>query len=87
MEAFCQYAVAASKEALEDAGIDMEKEDPYRVGCSIGSGVERKHNGGNLVCRLVERRVAYEWATHKVVIDLPPATQLMKRLLGRGYTY
>ena len=39
MEAFCQYAVAASKEALEDAGIDMEKEDPYRVGCSIGSGI------------------------------------------------
>ena len=32
MELFSQYAVAASKEALEDAGIDMEKEDPYRVG-------------------------------------------------------
>ena len=32
MEPFSQYAVAATKEALEDAGIDMEKEDPYRVG-------------------------------------------------------
>lgn len=39
MEKFCQYAIAASKEAMEDAGLDMEKEDPYRVGCSIGSGV------------------------------------------------
>lgn len=39
MEPFSQYAVAATKEALEDAGIDMEKEDPYRVGCSIGSGI------------------------------------------------
>ncbi|MBQ2802159.1 MAG: beta-ketoacyl-ACP synthase II [Lachnospiraceae bacterium] len=39
MEAFCQYAVAAAKEALEDAKIDMEQEDPYRVGCSIGSGI------------------------------------------------
>lgn len=49
MEQFCQFAVAASKEALEDAGIDMEKEDAFRVGCSIGNGVgslqamEREH--------------------------------------------
>ena len=39
MEKFSQYAVAASKEAFVQAGIDMEKEDPYRVGCVIGSGV------------------------------------------------
>lgn len=39
MELFSQYAVAASKEALEDAGLDMEKEDPYRVGVSVGSGI------------------------------------------------
>ena len=38
MEPFSQYAVAATKEALEDAGIDMEKEDPYRVGVAVGSG-------------------------------------------------
>lgn len=38
MELFSQYAVAAAKEAIEDAGLDMEKEDPYRVGVSIGSG-------------------------------------------------
>lgn len=39
MEPFSQYAVAATKQAMEDAGIDMEKEDPYRVGCAIGSGI------------------------------------------------
>lgn len=38
MELFCQYAVAAAGEAIRDAGLDMEKEDPWRVGCSIGSG-------------------------------------------------
>lgn len=49
MELFCQYAVAAAKEALEQSGILMEQEDPYRVGCAIGSGVgslqsmEREH--------------------------------------------
>lgn len=39
MELFSQYAVAAAKEALEQSGIDMEKEDPYRVGVSVGSGI------------------------------------------------
>ena len=39
MEPFSQYAVAAAKEAIEQAGLDMSKEDPYRVGCSIGSGI------------------------------------------------
>lgn len=39
MEPFSQYAVAAAKEAMEDSGIDMEKEDPYRVGCAVGSGI------------------------------------------------
>ena len=39
MEPFSQYAVAAAKEAMEQAGLDMSKEDPYRVGCSIGSGI------------------------------------------------
>ncbi len=49
MEPFCQFAVAAAKEAIEDAGLDMTKEDPYRAGCAVGSGIgslqamEREH--------------------------------------------
>ncbi|MCD8371617.1 MAG: beta-ketoacyl-ACP synthase II [Clostridiales bacterium] len=39
MERFCQYAVAAAKEAIEDAGLDLEAEDPWRVGTSVGSGI------------------------------------------------
>ena len=39
MERFSQLAVAASKQALEDAGIDMEKEDSYRVGVCVSSGI------------------------------------------------
>ena len=38
MELFSQYAVVAAKEAIEQAGLDMEKEDPYRVGTAVGSG-------------------------------------------------
>lgn len=49
MEQFSQFAVAAAGEAIRDAGLDMEKEDPYRVGCAVGSGIgslqamEREH--------------------------------------------
>ncbi|MBP5282863.1 MAG: beta-ketoacyl-ACP synthase II [Lachnospiraceae bacterium] len=55
MELFAQYAVAAAHDAMEDAKLSMEKEDAYRVGCVIGSGVgslqalEREHS------RLVEK--------------------------------
>lgn len=39
MEPFSQYAVAAAKEAFEDAGLDMSQEDPFRAGVIIGSGI------------------------------------------------
>ena len=39
MDPFCQYAVTAAKEAFEDAGLDMEKEDSFRVGVIVGSGI------------------------------------------------
>lgn len=50
MELFCQYAVAAAGEALKDSGLNLEKEDPFRVGVSVGSGIgslqtlEREHS-------------------------------------------
>lgn len=55
MELFCQFAAVAAGEAMRDAGLDMEKEDPWRAGCAIGSGIgslqamEREHE------RLVEK--------------------------------
>lgn len=44
MEVFSQYAVVAAKEAMEDAGLDMEKEDSFCVGCAVGCGI------GSLQC-------------------------------------
>lgn len=50
MELFSQFAVVAAKEAMEDSGLNMEKEDAYRVGTSISSGIgslqamEREHS-------------------------------------------
>ena len=39
MDRFGQFAVAASVQAVKDAGIDYSKEDPFRCGVVIGSGI------------------------------------------------
>ncbi len=39
MEVFSQYAVAAAREAMEDSGLIMDREDPFRAGVIVGSGI------------------------------------------------
>lgn len=39
MDRFCQYALAAAKEAIEDSGLDMENMNKERLGVLIGSGI------------------------------------------------
>ena len=55
MEQFCQFAVAATKQALEDAKVDMAAEDPYRVGVSVGSGIGSLQAMEREVGRLTEK--------------------------------
>lgn len=50
MDRFTQLAMVAAGEAFADSGIDMEEEDPWRVGVITGSGIggintlEEQHN-------------------------------------------
>jgi 3-oxoacyl-[acyl-carrier-protein] synthase II len=39
MDRFTQFAIAAAKMALDDSGMDMEKEDKSRIGSYVGSGI------------------------------------------------
>lgn len=39
MDVYTQYACAAAKEAFEDSALDMEKENPDRIGCIVSSGI------------------------------------------------
>ena len=55
MEAFCHFAVVAAGEALADSGLDMEKEDPFMVGVSIGSGIGSMQATERENARLVEK--------------------------------
>lgn len=60
MEPFSQYAVAAAKQAIDDSGLDIEKEDPYMVGCAIGSGI------GSLQAMERETQKLYENGPNRV---------------------
>ena len=55
MELFSRYAVAASREVFGAAGLDMEKEDPFRVGVSIGSGIGALQVAESGMTRLLEK--------------------------------
>ena len=68
MEPFSQYAVAAAKQAIDDSGLDIEKEDPYMVGCAIGSGI------GSLQAMERETQKLYEKGPNRVN---PPLVPLM----------
>ncbi len=81
MSAFSQYAVCAAKEAMVQSGIDMTKEDPYRVGVSVGSGIggmkdmEEEHQkllekGNDRVKPLLVPMMITNMATGNVAIDL-----------------
>lgn len=50
LDRFAQFAIVATKMAIEDSGLDMNSEDPYKVGVSMGSGM-----GGML---MGERQIA-----------------------------
>jgi 3-oxoacyl-[acyl-carrier-protein] synthase II len=39
MDRFAQMAVASAVQAVKDAGLDLAKEDPFRVGAIVGSGI------------------------------------------------
>jgi 3-oxoacyl-[acyl-carrier-protein] synthase II len=39
MDRFIQYGIVASKKAVEDSGLEIEKEDPYRIGIILSSGI------------------------------------------------
>jgi 3-oxoacyl-[acyl-carrier-protein] synthase II len=64
LDRFTQFAIASAKDAVADSGLDFSKEDPYRCGVVIGSGI-----GG-----LWEFEVQEERLLHKGIDKVSPFT-------------
>lgn len=58
MERFVQFGVTAAKNAIDDSGLNVSKEDPYRIGVLVGSGI------GSL--RIIEEQ-------HRVILEKGPS--------------
>ncbi|MBU3911863.1 MAG: beta-ketoacyl-ACP synthase II [Candidatus Omnitrophica bacterium] len=58
MEKFVRFAVTAAKEAIDDSGLDISKEDPFNIGVLVGSGI------GSL--RIIEEQ-------YKVILEKGPS--------------
>ena len=43
MDLYCQYALAAAKQAITDTGMDLEKEDKNEIGVVLGVGIGGIH--------------------------------------------
>jgi 3-oxoacyl-[acyl-carrier-protein] synthase II len=54
MDRVTQFAMAASADAIRDSGMNLENEDPYEVGCMVGSGI------GGIESILEQARLAME---------------------------
>ena len=86
MARFSQLAVAAGLQALEASGIDMSREDPYRVGVILGNG-----NGGFPTleenCRILAERGGMRMSPFFFPMILPNmAAAAVSRYLGaQGY--
>ena len=57
MELFSQYAVAATKQALDQSGMDLEKEDLNRFGVCVGSGIGSLQSMENAHTKLLEKEI------------------------------
>ena len=39
MDRYTQFGMIAAREAIKDSGLDIEKEDPFRCGTIVSSGI------------------------------------------------
>ncbi|MFF1462208.1 beta-ketoacyl-[acyl-carrier-protein] synthase family protein [Streptomyces sp. NPDC058330] len=69
---YIQFALVAAREALGDAGLDLEQEDPWRIGVSLGTAV-----GGTT--RLEHDYVAVSDSGARWDVDHRPAGRHLER--------
>jgi 3-oxoacyl-[acyl-carrier-protein] synthase II len=55
IDRFTQFAMVAAVDAVRDSGLEFEKEDPYRTGVFLGSGIGGLHEIETQHARLLEK--------------------------------
>jgi len=90
LDRFAQYALVASDEAIEDAGIDLEKVDKFRVGVIWGAGIGGIETFQNEVVNFVEGDGTPRFNPFfipKMIADIAPGNISIKHgFMGPNYT-
>ena len=71
VDRFAQFAMVATKEAVADSGLQLEREDPHRVGVMMGAGM-----GGMLIAEQEYHRVYENLKPNRVVPNFIPQVTL-----------
>ncbi len=72
MDRFCQFAVAAADGAVKDSKLDMDKEDPARVGVLVGSGIGGLTTIENVHTKMLKRgaRAVSPFLIPMMIVDM-----------------
>ncbi len=57
LDRYSQFAIAAAKDAVADSGITFDREEPYRCGVAIGSGIGGLQEFETQFARMVDKGV------------------------------
>jgi len=71
VDRFAQFAMVATKEAVADSGLRLDREDPYRIGIMMGAGM-----GGMLIAEREYHRVYENLRPSRVVPNFIPQVTL-----------
>ncbi len=79
MARFSQLAVSASIEAVRDAGLDLENENPGRIGCVIGSAAGDYNNIEDQFVRFQKKGPGSvnPFSVPKIIPNMPPCNTAM----------
>jgi 3-oxoacyl-[acyl-carrier-protein] synthase II len=71
VDRFAQFAMVATKQAVADSGLQLDRENPYRVGVMMGAGM-----GGMLIAEQEYHRVYENLKPNRVVPNFIPQVTL-----------
>ena len=90
LDRFAQYALVASDEAINDAGIDLEKVDKFRVGVIWGAGIGGLETFQNEVINFAQGNGTPRFNPFfipKMIADIAPGNISIKHgFMGPNYT-
>jgi 3-oxoacyl-[acyl-carrier-protein] synthase II len=89
MDRFAQFAVCASRMAVSDAGIDLEREEPQRIAISVGSaigGIQTIEEQHSLMATRGPQRIS-PFFIPMILINMAPGLIAMQlKLRGPSYS-